>query len=126
MGFDWGTYLTLAEDLKVSAANGSIQEAKLRSAVSRAYYSAFCTALNTAKRVDRYIEPKGSRGSHLALVEHFTQHVDPVRKGIGADLDRMRKSRTKADYREGVPSLENLATKTLLLSKSVLNDLASL
>lgn len=42
--FDWAQYLTLAEDLREGRGSTVNEEARLRSAVSRAYYTAFCLA----------------------------------------------------------------------------------
>ena len=41
IGFDWIEYLDLAKHLVAHGGQGSSQEARLRSAISRAYYTAF-------------------------------------------------------------------------------------
>jgi len=46
MSFDWADYLTLAQELADQAASSQSTEAKLRSAISRAYYAAFCKESN--------------------------------------------------------------------------------
>ncbi len=49
MSFDWSEYFRLAFDLDVRArleANPQAQEAKWRTAISRAYYAAWCKARN--------------------------------------------------------------------------------
>ena len=49
MKFDWEEYFNLAQELA-----GTNEEAKLRSAVSRAYYSAFCLARNYLRDIQQY------------------------------------------------------------------------
>ncbi len=44
MSFNWDDYLFLAQELATHPSNFPNQEARLRSAISRAYYSAFCKA----------------------------------------------------------------------------------
>lgn len=46
MSFDWTQYLFLAQELTKGSASSSNHEAMLRSAISRAYYAAFCSARN--------------------------------------------------------------------------------
>ena len=42
MSFDWSEYLKLAQELAGQTGNPASQEARLRAAVSRAYYAVFC------------------------------------------------------------------------------------
>ena len=46
MSFVWSDYLDLAKELLGSAVGSPIEEAKLRSAISRAYYAVFNEARN--------------------------------------------------------------------------------
>lgn len=48
MPFDWRHFLSLAKELSNYSGTSSLQEAAARSAVSRAYYAAFCWALDYA------------------------------------------------------------------------------
>jgi uncharacterized protein (UPF0332 family) len=41
MRFDWSEYFNLAQELAVISSEATNNEARLRSAVSRAYYSVF-------------------------------------------------------------------------------------
>jgi uncharacterized protein (UPF0332 family) len=91
MPFDWPEYLRLAEEL----AQRQSDEAALRSAISRAYYAAFCCACN-------YLRQKGipvpqGEGSHDRVWKSF--------KGLGRTLsnvpekgDRLKRQRVEADY----------------------------
>jgi len=49
VSFDWEQYYDLAEWLLKHPGTAAPQEASLRSAVSRAYYAAFCPARNFAR-----------------------------------------------------------------------------
>jgi len=44
MSFDWSEYLSVAQELASGANTSANKEAKLRSAISRAYYAAFILA----------------------------------------------------------------------------------
>lgn len=46
MSFDWSGYLDVAKELASVALTSANKEAKLRSAISRAYYAAFILARN--------------------------------------------------------------------------------
>ena len=46
MSFNWSEYLALAQQLAGKAQISATQESRLRSAISRAYYSAFIQARN--------------------------------------------------------------------------------
>jgi hypothetical protein len=50
MPFDWREYLNLARQLAGLQGSDYSQEAVERSAVSRAYYAAFCWARNYAEK----------------------------------------------------------------------------
>jgi len=64
MPFDWQEYLLLAREL--SQRSG---EAALRSAISRAYYAAFCTACNYLRQRGESIPD--SEHSHKAVWDSF-------------------------------------------------------
>lgn len=58
MSFPWSHYLDLAKALAGQETNGvASQEARLRSAISRAYYAVFCTARNRAHAEGRRFAP---------------------------------------------------------------------
>ncbi len=73
MTFDWIEYLNLARALRGQSGEGYSAEASNRSAVSRAYYSAFRVALNFAQRTQGF-SPTRSAADHLRIVQHF-QHL---------------------------------------------------
>lgn len=92
--FDWAEYLHLADNLL-----GQTNEAALRSAISRAYYATYNKALE--KLLD---EGQMSRSDptepqkHKAIWDLYRMSSERSRQQIGLDGDRLRKSRTSADY----------------------------
>ena len=119
MSFDWAEYLILARQLQRSG-----EEAKLRTAISRAYYAAFCKARNYVRDVDRDTDvPKDGR-AHSYVKNKFIQSRYGVRTGIGADLNRLRIRRGKADYQDRVAGLPSMAKSAVCLANKVLSDLA--
>ena len=71
MTFDWREYLTLAENLYTNSHNFPNQEACFRVAISRAYYAAFCTARNYAKKYDHLILRKTGE-DHRIVKDHYS------------------------------------------------------
>lgn len=96
MGFDWKEYLYLAKELKQRAGNTFNQEAALRSAVSRAYYAAFCYLRNYACDKLGFIKKRSSR-DHIDLVKHLREknHGD-----IASILEELRNWRKDCDYED--------------------------
>jgi uncharacterized protein (UPF0332 family) len=98
MPFEWISFLNVAERL-IAAPEAGIEEAYFRSAVSRTYYGLFGTVRQT-------VEKKGQRFSpiniHSQVIKFLKRSKNPLERKIGAELDRLRKERVKADYEAGV------------------------
>jgi uncharacterized protein (UPF0332 family) len=124
MSFDWSEYLNLAQELTGQAVSPSSQEAKLRSAISRAYYAAFCKARNHLR--DKEGLPIQKIDVHQYVRNRFKSSPDKVRKKVGENLNRMRKDRNKADYDDEVPRLAAMTVKTLKLADQVIRRLRNL
>src|SRR4028119_2002178 len=111
MKFDWSEYFYLARELAETS-----EEAKLRSAVSRAYYSAFCLARNYLRDIEQ--DPTLSRNKtydinvhkHVAdeFIHHKSNHKSKSKtmREIGNDLKRLRNMRNKADYEDPMFNLK--------------------
>jgi uncharacterized protein (UPF0332 family) len=131
MTFDWREYLTLAENLYTNSHNFPNQEACFRVAISRAYYAAFCTARNYAKKYDHLILRKTGE-DHRIVKDHYSFANDSnteqqrKRRQIGINLDRLRNLRNKADYDDIFSRLENEAKYAITLSKKVIHLLETL
>jgi len=126
MSFDWTDLLTLAEALKSDPNSPGPREASLRSAISRAYYAAFCVARNFGRDRGEFT-PTGTGTDHGLVRNHFLLSSDRTRRKIGADLDRLRDSRNKADYDDvlvGRPA--PLAQSSIDRARNVLTAVSSL
>lgn len=114
--FDWRGFLALADEL-----SGRDDEASLRSAVSRAYYSAFCSARNWLQE-DGAAVPKTSQ-AHRREWNEFEGHSDVERRRVGQLGNRLRHSRNKADYDNTVNRLEDVALNALVDAEAILEFL---
>lgn len=96
MSFDWPDYLTLARALGGDVDVTPSEEARLRAALSRAYYAVYGSARAVAS-ASGYTRQRFDT-SHQALIRHFKESPDRVRRSIGFNLERMQKNRERADY----------------------------
>ena len=116
MDFDWKEYLTLAHALQQQSASGSTPEAALRSAVSRAYFAAFCHARNYAR--DRHgLRLRYSGDDHYLVKQHFSNRRE---RGVAQKLNRLREWRNKCDYEDAIPDLATLLTSALSEAQMVI------
>jgi uncharacterized protein (UPF0332 family) len=127
MKFDWSEYFNLAKELAETS-----KEAELRSAVSRAYYSAFCLARNYLRDIQQ--GPKLWRqktyeiNAHQYVAEKFiyNQSKSQIMIEIGKDLTRLRKMRNKADYEDTMFNLKREARTALMLAQNIILALSNL
>ena len=127
MPMDWKEVWKLANDLATAPSPNAAPEASHRSAVSRAYYAAFCHARNHAERVQKYqrqrmfVGGQWSQGNdHGALPSHYLKRG---MSDIADPLKRLREWRNLCDYEDEVPGLVNLVTEGLAEAKGLLNRL---
>ena len=127
MKFDWSEYFYLAKELTETS-----KESELRSAVSRAYYSAFCLARNYLRDIQQY--PTLWRNitydinAHKYVAEKFiyNQSKSQIMIEIGKDLNRLRKMRNKADYEDTMFNLQREARNALVLAENIISALSNL
>jgi uncharacterized protein (UPF0332 family) len=120
MVFDWAEYLTLAEELAMRHDD----EAALRSAVSRAYYAAFCQARNRLRQEGVDIPKTGA--AHRVVWSTYRGATEALRRQIGNAGDRLRRSRNKADYDDEVPRLATVVEDALAKAKRLVESLENL
>jgi uncharacterized protein (UPF0332 family) len=119
--FDWEDYLVQALTL---AAVGD--EAGLRSAISRAYYSAFGLGLRRLRDVEGLPVPQ-SGAAHKYVGRTFAEDpLDQKRQLIGITLNRLRSARNHADYDDSVNDLVGLSQLSLEDAQRVVNLVRSL
>lgn len=127
MKFDWSEYLNLAQELAAST-----EEAKLRSAISRAYYSVFCLARNYLRDIEQ--DPRLSRNKtydindHQYVAEEFIYNRSKSQKitEIGRNLTRLRKIRNQADYEDTIFQLQKEVVRSLSLVQHIISALREL
>jgi len=132
MSFDWKDYLLFAQEMCGKSNGGNAcQETKMRCAISRAYYSAFCNARNFLN--ENGVKIPDDANIHNAVKREFSDSKDKLYKEIGVNLDRLRLSRNKADYdnvfyEKGriVRNLSSEANKSISYSEIVLRKLNEL
>ena len=115
MSFDWSQYFDVSRELADQARNAPapLQEARLRSSISRAYYALFGQARNYLRKHDRIreilIDSNGQRiNIHQFVREQFINRADQDYQEIGQALDPLSEYRNIADYDLKHPVLNNL------------------
>jgi uncharacterized protein (UPF0332 family) len=120
MSFNWESYIQLADGLVSYQQELDLQEAYLRSAMSRCYYGIFCTARNylIAKNV-----PIPRIDTHKFVMESYQRSSSNVEKKIAKDLRRLWKERKDADYEDEASIDLKRAETALALSRRTLEIL---
>jgi uncharacterized protein (UPF0332 family) len=132
MKFDWSEYLNLATELAALSSDSDDVEAKLRSAVSRAYYAVFCLSRNYLRDIEK--DPRLSRKNSSDINEHqyvakeFIFHKSKNKEmiKIGENLSRLRELRNKADYADTIFNLQKDVNYALKLAQNIISVLNSL
>lgn len=119
MAFDWREYYRLATIL-VSGLAGLDPEAAQRSAVSRAYYAAFCHARNYARDRQGFV-PVGDARDHERVRRHYRGRGGTPE--VARRLDRLRQARNLCDYDDTIPNLPILVTDAVSNAQAVLAQL---
>ncbi len=125
MSFDWTDYLFLAQELTKGSTSSPKHEAMLRSAISRAYYAAFCNSRNFLKNHRKEIIPS-TAVAHKIVKDIFGGSTDKIELEIEADLDRLRIDRNKADYDDDVPGLVSISEYALKLCQNIFLNIRTL
>ncbi len=115
-------YLELAEALISDQSDYLDDEARFRSAISRAYYSAFC--LTRLKVTVEYNYRQTRKNSHQNLINFLRNFQDNMQlTKIRMDLGKIRDYRTEADYENHVENLLNKAKWTIIIAKRITQNL---
>ena len=116
MPFDWREYLDLARELAGLRGYGYSQEAAERTAVSRAYYAAFCWARNYAEK-NLGFQPEGKSSDHTKLREHFQKKGYPE---LASDLNKLRGWRNACDYDDQVSQLHQQVSSSIKVADKII------
>jgi uncharacterized protein (UPF0332 family) len=122
MVFDWANYLVLSRELSLRGGD----EAALRSAISRAYYSTYHQARLRLKRNGKTPIPDATLGIHQRHWETYRQSSDVKCQQIGVKGDRLRETRNRADYDDIVSNVIKEAQSALLVATGIIGSLNSL
>lgn len=125
MSFDWLDYLILAQELASQAISSSNQEARLRCAISRAYYAAFCKARNHLRHKEHQSFPNSGR-VHQTVIETFEKSHDPIHQMVGQFLRNLRANRNIADYEDVVIDPPGITKGTLVQAEQVISLLSTM
>ncbi|MEH2069183.1 MAG: HEPN domain-containing protein [Nostoc sp.] len=112
MKFDWSSYLKLAETLfdevtnSLRQANSTLlDEAKIRSSISRAYYSTFCLARNYLRDIEGDSKLRTDKvGIHEYVIKELESSKNADRRYLGQCLSRLRGLRNEVDYEDYIAS----------------------
>ncbi len=125
MTFNWREYFNLAQELTAQAkGNTDRDEAKLRCAISRAYYATYCKARNVLRDKDGISVP--SIDAHKFVIDKFANSTVMQRQQIGADLLRLKDNRKRADYNDDLPRIDKVIHAVLLTAQTTLDEIDKL
>lgn len=124
MSFDWTEYLNVARELARPTNNPARREARLRSAISRAYYAAYIQARNHLRDQDQVEIPQID--NHRFVIRSFIDSADSRRTTIGWDLDYLRRTRNAADYDDTITRLQRKTNWSLNRARNIIAGLRGL
>lgn len=117
MNFNWLAYLSVANHLLTQTG-----EEYWRSAISRAYYAMFGP---TRKILEGQGIQFKADNIHRQVINWLKKHKNPTAKQVGANLDRLRRERNKADYDDSISVSLNDAFVALTLAQKIQKDLST-
>lgn len=95
MSFNWIDLLRVAADLLKKSG-----EEYYRSSINRVYYAMFGKTRQIIKTEEKkIIQPPNI---HKQVIDYFKKNNDTLYRQIGYDLDRLRRERVKADYKDDI------------------------
>lgn len=121
MNFDWINYLILAAELSKETSTTANQQAKFRSAVSRAYYAAFNQAKIFLEDRDKITIQKTN--VHKAVINQFQNSPDLTRQKIGNRLQVLRSYRNQADYDAVIAVTAQTCQEAITLARRIILSL---
>jgi len=124
MSFEWRDFLIVAREF--SNKNNDIRnEAYMRSAISRAYYGAFCTSRDKAGLTNYSPNTNGDIGVHEKVIKTYKDSSDKTEKLIGKNLDELRRKRNNADYHKYIGVMRDNAERAIEMAEEILQNLVT-
>jgi hypothetical protein len=128
MSFVWSEYLDLAKELLGSSSGSPIEETKLRSAISRAYYAVFNEARNYIEVNKPKVIIPDTGGAHKVvpdtLIDDPTSTPDCI--SVGVNLNRLKANRRLADYKDAITGLPKLTELSVRIASEAIAKLKTL
>lgn len=125
MAFDWSEFLVFAKHIKDNSDTMPNAEACFRTAVSRAYYSAFCMTRRHVENTDGAAFDGGD--AHKKLREHLKKSGDTLKRKIANQLEGLHFNRKKADYDDTLREKpRNMAAKAVAAAEKIMAEVADL
>lgn len=120
--YNWTDYIELSEKLLEKDIFPELVESAKRSAISRAYFGAFCLARNLLAEKG-WLKVKNNIQDHKNVKNFFENSSDKTKKKIGTKLDRLRKRRNEADYNNVFYKVDNYAQFCVKMAKEIQEEL---
>lgn len=116
MSFNWIAFLDFSKGLQ-----GKNDEAACRTVVSRSYYAAFHTSRIFLESHFSYQLPQ--KDIHKAVMVEMTQKEDLKISKMGRQLERLRRKRNEADYKDNASINSKTAEAAIVEAEGIINDL---
>lgn len=122
MSFNWKLYIQLSDELINYQRTAILQEAYLRTAISRSYYGVFCIARNLLSK--KITIPKID--THKFVRKKYKDSINITERKIGASLNRLWRKRKDADYENKANININEARIAYQMACQTINDLKNI
>ncbi|GIV21495.1 MAG: hypothetical protein KatS3mg023_3246 [Armatimonadota bacterium] len=120
MSFDWVEFLALARNLQGRSGASYSTEAANRTAVSRAYYAAFCHARNYAENRLGF-RRTGTGRDHKLLRDHLRTRGTPWDE-ICEYLEDLQKWRGQCDYDDMIQNMGILVSNAIDTAEKIIEQ----
>jgi len=121
MRFDWREFLALAKALINFKGEGFGEESAKRTAVSRAYYAAFCFVRNHEEKEGGFRRTGGPE-DHERLRIHLTEKGE---EEMAETLLNLRKLRNRCDYKDVVKNLDKMLEDSFQWAEEIIEYFSS-
>jgi uncharacterized protein (UPF0332 family) len=125
MAFNWEEFLAVSEIL-TNLDQIPYLEGRQRSAISRAYYAAYCMARDYVIAKNAHQHQLTGLSAHKVVHEFFLHRSDKISKSIGNDLDTMFSLRKLADYEGEMNQLESRVKFCIQRARLVIRQIKTL
>ncbi len=129
--FNWTEYVYISQELSRLPLTGQPSDtARLRAAISRAYYAAFCNAKKYLDSLphDNISYNINGESSHDSVINcFFSDSKNQDKQNIGLLLRNLKRLRKEADYNDKfIKNLSNKAETAIEEAETIINSLEKL